>query len=126
VSDEQLRSRRVLCIGSEIIGLHRRCRALRENGWLVLSSANGHDGIVRFAAERVDVVVLDVNSDAAETAVIAGELKRTRANVPVIMLVTEEQTLAEGVLEIADAVVLRSDQSKLLKTLDSLQRAGRS
>jgi DNA-binding response OmpR family regulator len=92
----------------------------------VLSSANGHDGIVRFAAERVDVVVLDVNSDAAETAVIAGELKRTRANVPVIMLVTEEQTLAEGVLEIADAVVLRSDQSKLLKTLDSLQRAGRS
>jgi DNA-binding response OmpR family regulator len=97
---------------------------LREQGWRVLSSSSGHDGILRFTAELVDVVVVDLNGDGSEGALIAGELKRIRPKVPVIILVTEGQTLAEGALASADAVVLRSDHlQNLLKVLEASQDA---
>lgn len=124
VSKSGQSSRTVLCIGSEAISLHRRCSFLREQGWRVLSSTNGHEGVLRFTAELVDVVVVDLNGDGSEGALIAGELKRIRPKVPVIILVTEGETLAEGALASADAVVLRSDQHEdLLKALEASQAA---
>jgi DNA-binding response OmpR family regulator len=116
--------RTVLCIGSEAISLHRRCSFLREQGWRVLSSSSGHEGIFRFTAEPVDVVVVDLNGDGSDGALIAGELKRLRPEVPVIILITDGETLAEGALASADAVVLRSDQhQELLKALEASQAA---
>jgi DNA-binding response OmpR family regulator len=120
VSKPGRRTRTVLCIGSEAISLHRRCSFLREQGWRVLSSANGHEGILRCTVELVDVVVIDLNSDGSEGALIAGELKRLRPKVPVIILVTEGETLVEGALASADAVVRRSDHHReLLKALEA-------
>ena len=114
--------RTILCICSDVFSLNRRCGFLREHGWLVLSSTTGHGAIVHFAAELVHAVVLDVDGDGAEAAVIAGELKRTKAKVPIILLVGEGQTLVEGVVECADAVVPRLNESELLKSLE--QQAG--
>jgi len=122
VSDSQPRSRTVLSICSDIFSQHRRCALLREHGWLVLGSSSGHGGIVQFAAELVDVVVLDVDGDGAGTAVIAGALKRTKGKVPLILLVGEGQALVEGALYCADAVVARFDESELLQALE--QQAG--
>ncbi len=115
-------SHTILSICSDILSQFRRCAFLREHGWLVLGSSSGHSAIVQFAAELVDVVVLDVDGDGAETAVIAAELKRTKEKVPIILLVGEGQTLVEGVVERADAVVSRLDESGLLKALE--RRAG--
>jgi DNA-binding response OmpR family regulator len=121
VSEAKLHSRTVLCIGSQTIGLNLRCGFLKEHGWRVLSSTNGYDAIVLFVAELVDVVVLDVDGNGAEAALIAGELKRTKANVHVIMLVAEKQTLVEGALDVADAVVTRSVRyEELLKAVNSI------
>jgi DNA-binding NarL/FixJ family response regulator len=90
----------------------------------VLSSSSGHEGIFRFTAEPVDVVVIDLNSGGAEGALIAGELKRLKPKVPMIILVTEGETLAEGALASADAVVLRSGQHEdLLKALEASRSA---
>ena len=122
VSDALARSRTVLSICSDIFGQFRRCAFLREHGWLVLGSSSGHGGIVQFAAELVHAIVLDVDGDGAETAVIAGELKRIKARVPVILLVGESQTLVEGVVECADALVARLDEWEILQALE--QQAG--
>ena len=62
------------------------------------------------------------DGDGAETAVIAGELKRIKARVPVILLVGESQTLVEGVVECADALVARLDEWEILQALE--QQAG--
>jgi hypothetical protein len=113
----------VLCIGSEALSLYHRCAFLREQGWGVLSSTSGHEGILRFTAEPVDAVVVDLNGDGAEGALIAAELKRVRPRVPVIILVVEGETLVDGALDSADAVVHRSDHSKLLKTLPASRAA---
>ena len=113
-------SRTVLCIGSEALSLNHRCAFLREHGWRVLSSASGHEGIRRFTSEPADVVVVDLNGDGAEGALIAGELKRIRPKIPVIILIAENDRLVEGALDNANAVIPRGDHSQLLKALLAL------
>lgn len=112
--------RTVLCIGSEAISLYRRCAFLREHGWRVLSSASGHEGIRRFTSEPAAAVVVDLNGDGTEGALIAGELKRIRPNIPVIILIADGDHLVEGALDNANAVISRSDHPELLKALAAL------
>ena len=89
----------------------------------MLSATSGHQGILSFTAEAVDVVVLDLNGDGAEGAVIAGELKRIRPDIPVVILTAEGQTLVDGALECADAVVPRLDHPGLLRALEATCRS---
>jgi hypothetical protein len=53
-------------------------------GWNLLSSGNGYEGITRFAQEVADAVVVDLNNGGAESALIMGELQRLRPEIPVI------------------------------------------
>jgi DNA-binding NarL/FixJ family response regulator len=80
----------------------------------VVNSGSGHDGIIRFGQETVDAVVVDLNDDGAEAALITGELKRLRPEVPVVIVVTEGQTLANGATKQADVLVPKSRESSLL------------
>ena len=104
----------VLCIGNDLVNLNLRCALLREHGWSVLSSGTGHDGIIRFGQEEVDAVVLDLNHDGSESALIAAELKRQRPAMPVIMLIGDANALAPDATAQADAVVLKSEEAKAL------------
>jgi CheY-like chemotaxis protein len=114
----------VLCIGNEPVHLNLRCSLLKEHGWYVLSSASGHQGLLRFQTEMaVQAVILDVEmgTDGAESALIAGQLKSMRPSVPVILLVTEGEALVDGALQCADVVVPRSEISKLLEVLNKVR-----
>ena len=114
----------VLCIGNDPVCLNRRCSLLRQHGWHVISSGSGHEGLIRFGQERVDVVVLDLNSDGTESALIAGQLNRLRPDVPVIMLVPDGNALAPGATDLADLQVLKSQETDtLLEALKSVRKA---
>ncbi len=108
------RGRTVLCIGNEPVSLNLRCALLQNHGWTVLSSGHGHDGILRFDKEFVDVVVVDLNHEGAESALITGELKRLRPEVPVIIVVTDGACLADGATHQASAVILKSEEANAL------------
>jgi DNA-binding response OmpR family regulator len=113
----------VLCIGSDPIHLNLRCSLLEEQDWLVLTAGSGYEGVIRFSQEPVDAVVIDLNGDGAESALITGELKRLRPKIPVIQ-VFEGKNLPEGATAQADAVVEKSEESRVLvETLRSLLRA---
>jgi DNA-binding response OmpR family regulator len=112
----------VLCVGDEAIRLNRRCSFLKKHGWRVLTSGAAHEGIIRFSEEQVDVTILDFASDGVQAALVAGELKRLRPQVPVIMLVPDDPALPEDVLQCADVAVPVSDPSHLLNALKSLLR----
>jgi DNA-binding response OmpR family regulator len=117
----KLRGKAVLCIGSDFLNLNLRCSRLQEHGWDVLSSGTGHHGITRFMQEGADAVVLDVGGDGSEAALIAAELKRQSRELPVIMVVADRESLAQGATSQADAVLLKSEETKALhKTLLSL------
>ena len=111
---KKIRGRSVLCIGNDLVNLNLRCALLHEQGWRVLSSGTGHDGITRFGQETVDVVVLDLNHDGSESALIAAELKRQRPSVPILMLIGDANTLAQGATAQADAVVSKSEGANAL------------
>jgi hypothetical protein len=67
----------------------------------------------------VDAVVVDLDDDGTEAALIIGELKRLRPEVPVIMLATDEELLAPGVTQQADAVIIKSQEEHSL--IDALK-----
>lgn len=100
----------VLCIGNDPVNLNLRCSLLKQHGWNVLSSGNGHEGILRFGQEVVNAVVVDLNDDGSEAALIIGELKRLRPEVPFI-LVKEANSLAQEATQQASAVVLKSQEA---------------
>ena len=100
----------ILCIGDDLVNLNLRCSYLQRNGWRVISSGTGYDGVMRFNREPVGGVVLDLDDDGSESALIAAELKRLRADVPVIMLISEESRIAPGATAQADAVLKKSDE----------------
>ena len=59
-------------------------------------------------------MVVDLNDDGSEAALIIGELKRLRPEVPVIMLVTDEKLLAPGATQQANAVIMKSQEDHSL------------
>ena len=113
------RGHSVLCIGNDPVNLNLRCSLLKEHGWNVLSSGSGHEGVIRFGQEVVDVVVVDLDDDGTEAALITGELKRLRPEVPVIILVGEVEALANGATQQADRVVVKSQEAHRL--IDALK-----
>jgi CheY-like chemotaxis protein len=110
----------ILCIGNDPVHLNLRCSLLKEHGWNVLSSGSGHEGVIRFSRETVDAVVVDLNHDGTEAALITGELKRLRPEVPVIILVADTEALANGATQQANAVVVKSQEARLL--VDTLRK----
>jgi DNA-binding response OmpR family regulator len=107
-------ARYVLCIGGDPVTLNLRCALLRGNGWEAVSCSNGHEGIFRFAKGNIHVVVLDVDGDGSEAALIAGELKRQSPRIPIIMLVGKRETLVQGATDQADAVVPKPGEQSVL------------
>ena len=116
----------VICIGEEAVRLNLRCAFLKEHGWQVLSSVTANEGIIRFSEEQVDAAILDFDSDTSQAALIAGELKRLRPQVSVIIVIPEDKVLHDDILQCADVVVPSSDQSHLLSALESLRRDRRN
>ena len=107
-------SRCVLCIGSDLVNLNLRCARLKSYGWEAVSCGSGHEGVFRFAQGDIDLVILDLNGDGSESALIAGELKRQRPSVRIIMLVANKETLVPDATALADAVVLKSEEERTL------------
>jgi DNA-binding NtrC family response regulator len=117
------RSNSVLCIGSDAVLQNLRCSFLRKHGWTVFGSGSGYDGVMRFGQESVDAVVIDLNNDGTEAALIIGELKRLRPEVPVIILITAGAILAPGATSLADAIVDKAQENtRLIPTLNRLMK----
>ena len=106
----------VLCVGNDLVNLNLRCSALQKCKWNVVSAGSGHDGLLRFAGQKAgpDVVVLDLNHDGAENALIASEFKRLCPGVRIVMIVNKRETLVPGVTDLADAIVLKSEEETAL------------
>ncbi|MFZ0808149.1 MAG: hypothetical protein WAN03_18300 [Candidatus Sulfotelmatobacter sp.] len=105
---------RILCIGAGLIELNLRCALLKEHGWDVLSAGNGHEGVLVFSQQSVDAVILDLDSDGSEAALIAGELRRLRPKVPIIMIVDEDRHWVEGATDLASALIIKSEEPKTI------------
>lgn len=92
--------------------------ALREHGYEVIEAANGKEGLEKLSADRVHLVVSDVNMPVMDGISFLKELKSrpTSKFVPVIMLTTEagEDKKQEGRAAGAKAWIVKPFQPATL------------
>ena len=92
--------------------LNLRCSLLKATGLeRAQLGQRAIEGIRRFGQEVADAVVVDLNDDGSEAALITGELKRLRPEVPVIIVLSDGKELAPGATQQASAVVLKSQEA---------------
>jgi DNA-binding response OmpR family regulator len=99
----------LLCIHRDPIQLS----LLRENGYHVLSANTGHEGLCMFMTRHVDAVVLEYQLGFLDGGVVAAEIKKTRPQMPVLMLV-DDLDIPEGALRSVDMVVAKLDGDHFL------------
>ena len=109
-------TRSVLCIGNDPVALNLRSSLLKEHGWVVFSCGSGHAGVLQFQRVSVDVVVLDLNGDGSEIALIAGALKRIRP-VLIVVLVGDPAKLNPESTNQAAAVIAKGREKEQLAVL---------
>ena len=116
--------RTILHFGTDRVVLLLRARGLNQMGYDVLNAADGFEAIKLAAHEEVDAVVLDLDRDHAEVALVATEIKRCRPQLPTILLA--EKTASRGdAHDLADALVPTRDNVEMLITaLESILAGG--
>jgi CheY-like chemotaxis protein len=96
--------------------------ALLHQGYHVLASSNGFEIMELCTREPVDAVVLDLDRNCAEVALIARTIKQCRPQVPTIVL-AETPAPVDGLHELAHMIVPRADHAELVRSLQKLLTA---
>jgi CheY-like chemotaxis protein len=105
----------ILHFGTDRVVLRLRARSLKQMGYRVLNARDGFEAIKLATQEPVDAVVLDLDRNHDEIALVASEIKRCRPQVPTILL-TAGTTPPNRAHELADALVPKRDNLRLLVT----------
>ncbi len=110
----------VLCVDDERIGLRVRKIMLESRGFKVLTASDGRQGLEVFAANKVDLVVLDYFMPDMNGGEVAAELRRCRPDLPIIFL-SAYFSLPPEALELADAFITKGDPpDALLEKIEQL------
>ena len=103
----------VLCVDDEAIGLRVRKLMLEGAGFHVLTATSGQQGLDVFDTHDVDVVVLDYYMPGLNGGQVASELRRRRADVPIIFF-SAYFSLPPEALELANAFITKGDPPEVL------------
>jgi CheY-like chemotaxis protein len=110
---ESARSKTVLCVDDEKIGLRVRKIMLESRGFKVLTAADGAQGLKVFEENEVDLVVLDYFMPELNGGEVAAEMRRRRPGVPIVFL-SAYFSLPPEALEVADAFITKGDPPDVL------------
>lgn len=110
----------LLCIDDEPNGLLIRQMFLQSQGYEVLIASDVKDGLHLFETTEVDAVVLDYYMPDMDGGKLAGELKKRKPEVPIVMLSAFIALPQEATVH-TDAYVVKGEAPKrLLGTIDAL------
>ena len=80
------KTRLILCVDDEVVGLHVRRILLERAGYTVLTAQDGLSGIQIFASEPVDAVVLDYSMPGMHGGEVARQMRQKKPDVPILLL----------------------------------------
>src|SRR5215469_7784296 len=110
----------ILCVDDTPSILEGRRMLLEENGYRVLTAANGKDAVQAFVSHPVDLVLLDYHMPEMNGSVAAGRMKDFTPDVPVALL-SGDESLPPSELETVDCFMPKSEPiSSLLEKVDYL------
>jgi CheY-like chemotaxis protein len=110
---KSLQHKTVLCVDDEAIGLRVRKLMLEGAGFHVLTATSGQQGLEIFDRNQVDVVVLDYYMPGLNGGDVAVELRRRRADIPIIFF-SAYFSLPPQALELANAFITKGDPPDVL------------
>jgi CheY-like chemotaxis protein len=93
---------------------------LSKLGYRVVESHNGFETIQLSASGEIDAAVLELDRNHSDVLLIAQEIERVRASLPIIVVVHATQTL-DGLRDLVDAVVPEEISCEML--MNSLEQA---
>jgi hypothetical protein len=93
---------------------------LSNLGYRVVKSHNGFETIQLSASGEIDATVLELDRNHSDVLLIAQEIERVRASIPIIVVVHAIQTL-DGLRDLVDAVVPEEIGCEML--MNSLEQA---
>lgn len=114
---ETSKSALVLCVDDEVVGLSLRKLLLESEGYSVFTAENGSEALALFSSKRIDAVVLDYMMPGMNGDVVAGEMKRLKPNIPILML-SAYVDLPSETLRWVDKYITKSEPPPVL--LDTL------
>lgn len=110
----------ILCIDDQSNGLIGRKTLLENNGYEVLETVSGDEGLKLFLSHSVDAVILDYQVPGRNGEVVAAKMKRAKSHVP-IMLLSAYEPLPTSKLPGVDTFLSKSQPPRiLLSTLQNL------
>jgi DNA-binding response OmpR family regulator len=93
---------------------------LSNPGYRVINSTNGFETIQLSTSGKIDAAVLELDGNYSDVLLIAREIERVRASIPIIVVVHATQAL-DGLCDLADAVVSKEVGSGILvRSLEKL------
>lgn len=117
-----VRPARVLQVGTDPAGLRIRGRILYDQGYCVVSHSNGFEAIQTAAVETVDVILIDLDRNGAEMALIAEQIKTVRPGIPTIVLTDSPRgNETHKLRHLADVIVRKKHGAEaLVKGVDAV------
>ena len=106
----------VMASNSTVLCIHRdpsQLALLQENGYELVTAANGSEGLRLLMSRPVDAIVLEYHLGLLNGAVVAAEIKKVKPQLPIVML-AENLELPDGALKSVDALVTKSDGAHFL------------
>jgi two-component system alkaline phosphatase synthesis response regulator PhoP len=110
----------ILCADDAPTMLQGRKMLLEENGYRVLTAANGKEAVHTFVSHTVDLVLLDYRVPQIDGGVAAIHMRACKPDVPIALLSSDEW-LPSGALEAVDAFISKSEPAaSFLEKVDYL------
>lgn len=86
---------------------------LQEKGFSLIPATHGSQGLRLLMSKTIDAVILEYHMGLLDGAAVAGEIKKVRPRLPIVML-TKSLELPEGALKSVDALVTKCDGPRFL------------
>jgi CheY-like chemotaxis protein len=119
MSDPEKKHHTVLHFSCDPVALAEREGLLKHAGYQVHNATDGFDAIQVSTSGQVDAVLLDLNRNPAEIALIAQEIRRLRPELPTVVLT--ERSESQDAPKSASLLVPRQRSSKsLMKSLQKI------
>jgi CheY-like chemotaxis protein len=103
----------ILCIDDETLGLQIRKVVLERAGYRVLTALDGASGLNLFNEHPVDAVILDYYMPGMNGGEVAAQMRRTRAQVPILLL-SAYIDLPTEVVQSVDFTLMKGDGPAVL------------
>jgi CheY-like chemotaxis protein len=111
------KSRLILCVDDEAVGLQVRRILLERAGYQVLTAQDGFSGIQIFADQPIDAVVLDYSMPGMHGGEVARQMRQAKPEVPILLL-SAYVGLPEEVSSLVDVYMTKGEGAPAL--LDKL------